>query len=154
MMPEYGFWKLAAEHPDKPALIDAEGRTTSAGELLRSVNRVSHGLRALGLKKGDAVAVVLKNEPAILELFMAAAQCGFYLTPINVNLAPPEIAYILGDSGARVVVCSEKVADVVRRACEGGAIGPEARFVAGHDAAPIAGFRAYGELGAGQPERA
>jgi long-chain acyl-CoA synthetase len=97
---------------------------------------------------------VLKNEPAILELFMAAAQCGFYLTPINVNLAPPEIAYILGDSGARVVVCSEKVADVVRRACEGGAIGPEARFVAGHDAAPIAGFRAYGELGAGQPETA
>src|SRR4051794_17119385 len=76
-----GFWRLAQEEPARIAVIDAEGRPTTRGELLAAANRVVHGLRARGVRRGDTVAAVLGNEVAMLELFMAAWQAGFYLTP-------------------------------------------------------------------------
>src|SRR2546430_5460487 len=96
-MTTHGFWKLAQEDPSHPALIDVEGRIITAGELLRGANQVVHGLRALGMKPGDTLAVVMKNEAALLEVYLAATQAGLYLTPINSHLAAPEIAYIAGD---------------------------------------------------------
>jgi long-chain acyl-CoA synthetase len=71
-MPEIGFWRLAQEHPRHLAVVDPLGREVSAGELLRASNQVVHGLRALGLRRGDTIAAVLGNEVAMLELFFAA----------------------------------------------------------------------------------
>ncbi|MGJ8496012.1 AMP-binding protein, partial [Glaesserella parasuis] len=92
------------------------------------VNRIVHGLRALGLDRGDAVAVVLKNEAALLELFLAATQAGMYLTPINANLAAPEIAYILQDSDAKAFVVSDRAADVCVKAADSIGFPAKARF--------------------------
>jgi long-chain acyl-CoA synthetase len=147
-MSEYGFWKLAAEAPERLSMVDADGRTYTAGELLAWVNRLTHGLRALGLKKGDAIAVIMKNEPAMPALFMAATQAGLYFTPINVNLAAPEMAYILTDSEAKAVLCSEKVADTVRKACEESGIPVASRFVSGK----ADGFLPLSALTDGQPD--
>src|SRR3981081_3645387 len=109
-----GLWNVAADHPSRLALTDAEGRTTTFGELAARTNQLVHGLRALGVERGDVVAGVLYNEPAIVELYMAALQGGFYFTPINNHLAAPEIEYILENSGARVLVCSERFGDTCR----------------------------------------
>ena len=81
-----GFWKLAQEAPDAIAVIDPLGRELTAGSLLGAANQVVHGLRALGLKRGDTIAVALKNEVAMLELYLAATQAGLYITPINSHL--------------------------------------------------------------------
>jgi len=141
-----GFWKLAQEDPSRVAVIEPDGRETSAGALLRAANQVVHALRARGLGRGDTIAAVLGNEVAMLELFLAAWQAGWYLTPINGHLAAPEIAYIVEDSGAKVVVCSDRTAEVTRRALASLSFPEEARFTTGSQS----GFASYASLKAGQ----
>ena len=117
-MAEHGFWNHAQREPSVLALVDADGGTRTRGELLAACNRIVHGLRAIGLGKGDCVAAVLPNDPALIELYLAVSQAGMYLVPINWHLAAPEIAYIVGDSEARVLVAHERFADTVTRAAD------------------------------------
>jgi long-chain acyl-CoA synthetase len=142
------FWRLAQEEPARIAVIDAEGRPITRGELLAAANRVVHGLRARGVRRGDTVAAVLGNEVAMLELFLAAWQAGLYLTPINGHLAAPEIAHILADCEARAVLCGARTADVTRRAADAVGFPAALRFSTG----PAAGFVPYAELQRGQPD--
>jgi long-chain acyl-CoA synthetase len=147
-LPTIGFWKLAAEDPSRVAVIDADGRTHTRGALLAAANQIVHALRARGVRRGDAVAAVLGNEVAILEMFMAAWQAGWYLTPINGHLAAPEIAYILGDCEAKAVVCSERAAEVTKKAVDALGFPEDMRFTTGR--AP--GFASFADLKRGQPE--
>ncbi len=146
-MPETGFWELAQREPSRPALVDPSGARLTAGELLAGCNRVVHGLRALGLQAGDTVATVLANEAAALEVALACAQAGFYLTPINRNLTAPEIGYIAGDCDARALIFSPVVTEAVERADL--KLGPAAIFSTG---AAGEKFRSYDSLKAGQPD--
>ena len=107
-MSELGFWPLAQQNPDRLAVVDPTGRELTASQVLASSNRIVHGLRALGLEKGDSIAIVLSNCAEAIEIFMAAAQAGWYVTPINWHLAAPEIAYIVEDSGAKAIFCSPR----------------------------------------------
>lgn len=149
-MSELGFWKMAAADPEFVAVIRPNGDPITAGALHASANRLVHGLRAAGLGRGDTVAVVLRNDVAFLELYLAATQAGMYLAPVNLHLTAPEIAYILGDSGARVLVCSASVADACRAAADAAGLPTAARFCEGE----AAGFRAYAELQDGRPATA
>ncbi|MEV4356038.1 AMP-binding protein [Nonomuraea sp. NPDC049625] len=99
-----GFYAIAAADPDRLAVIDADGTRTSYGELLARVNQVSHGLRARGLGTGDVVAGVLPNGIDAIVMVMATAQIGLYYVPINWHLTASEVAYILADCDAKVVV--------------------------------------------------
>jgi long-chain acyl-CoA synthetase len=145
---ELGFWTIAAADPDRMAIVDVEERVTTFGGLLAASNQVAHGLRTLGLQRGDAIAVVLPNEPAFLELYLAASQIGLYITPINYHLTGPEIAYILQDAEAKAFVVGERFAAAGRAAAEEAGLAAEARFAAGK----IDGFRTYDELKDGQPD--
>jgi len=58
----------------------------------------------LGLRRGDRIAWLGLNHPHMLALLFAAARCGLMLVPLNWRLAPPEIAFILRDAGAKVAV--------------------------------------------------
>src|ERR1019366_8630396 len=110
-------------------------------ELLRESNRVVHGLRARGLRKGDTIAAMMSNERAMLELYLAATQAGLYITPLNSHLAAPEIAYIVADCDAKVVFASPRTADACAQALESNRFPREARFATGSHPA----FRAYEE---------
>ena len=105
-MAELGFWNFAQKDPEKLALVDPSGREWSRGELLASANKISHGLRGLGLGRGDCVAVVLENCAEMYQINLAIMQIGLYMTPINNHLTGPEIAFIVEDSGAKVFVGS------------------------------------------------
>ena len=109
-MSELGFWNFAKTNPAALAVVDPDGVETTRGELLARCNQLVHGLRALGLQHGDCIATVLPNETAMIELYLAAAQGGWYLTPINHHLTAPEIAYILQDSDAKAFVCDARFA--------------------------------------------
>ena len=63
-----------------------------------------HGLRSRGLTAGDGVAALLHNCVEMYALSLACGQAGWYFTPINHHLAAPEIAYIVEDSEAKVLV--------------------------------------------------
>jgi long-chain acyl-CoA synthetase len=99
-----GFYAIAAADPGRLAVIDTDDTRVTYGDLLARVNQVSHGLRARGLATGDVVAGVLPNGVDALVMVMATGQIGLYYVPINWHLTDAEIAYILGDCDAKVVV--------------------------------------------------
>jgi long-chain acyl-CoA synthetase len=146
-MADQGFWSHALRNPAPLALVDPDGREWTRGELHALCNRISHGLRAAGLERGDAVAVCLPNCAEFYALYLACIQCGFYLTPINWHLAGPEIAYIVADSQAKVFVGHERVASVCRAAADEIGFPKSGRFAIGR----VDGFRPFSELVAGQP---
>ena len=146
-MGELGLWNIGQREPERLALVEPDHTPHTFGELLAANNQVVHGLRALGLERGDVVAALLPNGAAWLELLLAAQQAGWYLVPINYHLVGPEIAYIVEDSGAKAFVAHERYADEVRRAADEVALPETARFAVGE----IPGFRPYAELKAGQP---
>ena len=147
-MGELGFWNFAQANPDAVALIGPDGTQLTRGELHARCNRLVHGLRALGLQPGDCVATVLPNDTSMLELYLAAAQAGWYLTPINHHLTGPEIGYILRDSDARALVVDARFADACRGAVVEAGFPAASAFSVG--AAP--GFRPLTDLTAGQPD--
>jgi long-chain acyl-CoA synthetase len=142
-----GVWRIAAEDPARPAVVEGSGATVTYGELAERANRLAHGLRSLGLAAGDAVAGVLPNQALVLELQLAAFQSGLYLVPINTRLTGAEIAHILADSGARALVCSDRFGESCRAALEA-LERPPAAFMTG---APAPGFRPCAELIGGAP---
>ena len=146
--PTIGFWKWAKKTPEREALIFSDGTTIGYGALGKRVNRISHGLRALGLKKGDNVAIVLNNEPAWLETILATLQLGMYLTPINWHLTGPEIAYIVEDSEAKVLIAGGEFAAECTKAAKELSFPAERLFTTG----AIAGFRPFAELYENQPD--
>jgi long-chain acyl-CoA synthetase len=141
------FWGFAQRHPTHVAIVEADERQISHAELLASVNQLSNGLQALGLKPGDSIAAMLPNSHEAIELYLAVQQVGLYLTPLNFHLVGPEIAYILKDCEAKVFVVHERFAEVCRLAVE------ETGFSAGRvfSVGNIDGFEHYQDLKAGQP---
>ena len=120
-------------------MIAPGGERIAAGDLLARANRLVHGLRALGLAPGDVIAAVLPNGPEAYEIYLAMQQAGWYLVPINYHLVGPEIAYILQDCEARVLIAHERYAAACAAAVE------EAGFPHSHAFAvgAIPGFRPY-----------
>ncbi len=143
-----GFWNFAQQDPGKLALVDAGGRAWTRGELLAECNRLVHGLRGLGLQPGDCVATLLPNGAPAIALYLAAAQAGWYLTPVNWHLTAPEIAYILADCEARAFVADERFGAAARAAADEAGVPADRCFAVG----VIEGFRPWTELSAGRPD--
>jgi long-chain acyl-CoA synthetase len=149
-MTDTGFWRLAETDGSWAALVDVDGTSVSAGELVARANQLANGLTALGLSRGDTVAAVLPNCREVLELYLAALQVGLIFTPINHHLVGPEIAYIVEDSEAQALVGHERFRDALVAASGQVGLSPERWFAIGD----VDGFRAFDELGAGQPDTA
>ena len=93
----------AVDRGDAPA-ITYRGSTTTYAELDARSNQVAHALRAAGIGHGDRVAVLEKNVPEFFELLLGAAKLGAVLAAVNWRLAPTEVAQILNDAKARVLL--------------------------------------------------
>lgn len=91
--------------PDRIALIDGEVRLTYR-ELGVRVNRLANALLALGLERGDRVAILDWNSYRYAEAYYACAVAGLTFLPLNSRLAAPELEYIFNDSDARAVLLS------------------------------------------------
>src|SRR5258708_22651143 len=76
------------------------GRARTWRECLERVSRVAGALSALGVRRGDRVAILALNSDRYLELMYAIPWIGAAMVPLNTRLAAPEIEYILSDSGA------------------------------------------------------
>nr|NIR37465.1 AMP-binding protein [Actinomycetota bacterium]NIS31976.1 AMP-binding protein [Actinomycetota bacterium]NIT95993.1 AMP-binding protein [Actinomycetota bacterium]NIU19670.1 AMP-binding protein [Actinomycetota bacterium]NIU67056.1 AMP-binding protein [Actinomycetota bacterium] len=141
-----GFWRIAEADPDHLALVDPEHRQMTFGELAALTNRIVHGLRALGLQRGDQVTTVLPNSFEQVAVCLAAYQGGFYVTTVNWHLVGPEISYIVNDSETKALIVSSRFADEAVRVLED-CVTPEAnRFSVGE----VPGFRPFAELIDGQ----
>src|SRR6266536_1046884 len=69
------------------------------------IARAATGFRTLGLRSGTPVAMMLRNDFALFEVAGGAAALGSPVVPINWHLKAEEVAYILADSGADILVC-------------------------------------------------
>ncbi|MGH7893092.1 MAG: AMP-binding protein [Candidatus Binatia bacterium] len=99
----YGLVANAESRPDHPALVCGTQRLTYGG-LDRLVNRTAHALRDRGLAAGGRVALVLPNGAQFFAVTNAAAKLGALAVPINYRWRQGELAYVLADSGADVLV--------------------------------------------------
>ena len=94
---------LADQHPTDLALCDGT-RTRSWAELHDRVTRWARFLREdLGLAPHDHVALLMGNRCEAFEGILAGIAAGVWVTPINWHLAPDEVAYVVADSGAKVL---------------------------------------------------
>ncbi|MCP3713342.1 AMP-binding protein [Paraburkholderia sp. CNPSo 3274] len=106
---------IHARHmPDKPAVIMASGVTVTYRELDERSNQVARLLRDKGLVPGDRVAIHLENHPRFFELCWGAQRSGMIYVCISTRLSTADAAYIVEDSGARLLVTSYAQRDVAR----------------------------------------
>jgi len=90
--------------PDKAAIIMGRGDVVTYRELDECSNRCAHLFASLGLRPGDAVALFIDNRPEYFYATWAAQRSGLYYTPISTHLAADEVAYIIDNCEAQVVV--------------------------------------------------
>jgi fatty-acyl-CoA synthase len=92
--------------PGKIALVQG-GQTRTYAELADNTTRLAHGLAARGIGRGDRVAFLGLNSIELVETMFATAKLGAVFLPLNTRLAPPETAYILSDSGSRLLIAAD-----------------------------------------------
>jgi acyl-CoA synthetase (AMP-forming)/AMP-acid ligase II len=100
-----GSWieRRARTQPDRVAMISGD-RSTTYAEMASRIRRLAHGLRSLGVRRGDRVGWAGPNHPAFLESLFASASLGAALAPANHRQEPSRIATQLADAAPTVVV--------------------------------------------------
>lgn len=100
------------------AFIDDERRVTY-GELEATTARVAGHLQDLGLNRGDRVLLYLGNRVETAESYLAVPRAGCVAVCVNAHAAPAEVAHVLDDSGARVIITDAARLDVSRALAAG-----------------------------------
>ena len=107
----------ARAEPDKAAYVmAATGVAISYRALDERSNRLAHVWRALGLAAGDTIAILLENHESFFPIVWSAQRSGLVYTCLSPSLSPEDLAYILQDSGAKLVIVSQQTAHLVERA--------------------------------------
>ena len=145
-----GGWlaRRASLTPDRIALIEADpgangARALRYAELEARSARCAAWLHALGVARGDRVAIALANRSAFLETVFAAARLGAIALPVNTRLAPPELRQIFEDAAPGVLVHEADLSDRVARACAGLSRAPRRIAVGGDSDAYERGLAAH-----------
>ena len=104
----------AAARPDAPALTDRAGTSTYA-QITEAVEATAAGLIEHGLRRGDRVAVWLPKRSEKAVALYGGMRAGGVAVPINALLKAPQVAHILRDSGATVLVTTAaRLVDLAR----------------------------------------
>ncbi|MDJ0359768.1 acyl-CoA synthetase [Rhodococcus sp. H29-C3] len=103
----------AYTEPDKAAVIEAStGRVVTYAQLERRSVQFAHWLFEQGLRRGDHIAILSVNDATVFELYWGAIRSGLYVTLVNSHLAAEEVAYIVNDSQAAVLIVSAPLAEL------------------------------------------
>src|SRR5580698_6574373 len=143
----------ARTQPDKIAYrMAGSGKAISYRELDEVSNQGAQLFRSLGLKEGDHVALLIENRLEFMEICWAAQRSGLYYTAISRYLTQDEIAYIVRDCGAKVVItspkCAEQIMGLVKAAPLKGEIREPVFFMLDE---PLPGFRSWDRETSAQP---
>lgn len=93
--------RSAAEHRDRPAVVESDGRLLTYGELDRLASQARDWLLAAGVVPGDRVAVYLRKSADAVAAIAGALKAGAVYVPIDPGSPPARAAYILADCGVR-----------------------------------------------------
>jgi fatty-acyl-CoA synthase len=107
------FLRYAAQQfPRKVGVVCGEERFNYS-QFASRASRLAGALRALGVQPGDRVAYLSANCHRLLEGYYGVLEAGAVLLPLNIRLTPNELAYILNDSGAKVLLYQEQFSAMV-----------------------------------------
>jgi long-chain acyl-CoA synthetase len=134
--------QAAAEHAGRPA-VRMDELALSYTELQDAASRVASVLRSRGVEPGDRVGIMLPNVPAFPIAFYGTLAAGGVVVPMNPLLKSREVAYYLGDSGAKVLFAWQPMAgEAAKGAAEAGArvieVADPVLALAGADPGPFA----------------
>jgi long-chain acyl-CoA synthetase len=102
------FRQTVARHPDRVAVRTVDDAVSLTwADLARRVDALAGGLSALGVRRGDTVAIMLGNRPEFAVVDLAAVTLGATPFSIYQTFTPEQIAYVVGDAGARVAVVEQ-----------------------------------------------
>jgi len=104
-----GLNRAATINPSGIATIFRDRRRTWAQTADR-ITRLASGLARLGVSKGDRVAIIALNSDRYFETLFAVPALGAIIVPLNTRLAPPEIAFMLRDSGTKLLLLDDAFA--------------------------------------------
>ena len=102
----------ASVHPHKTAIYDPDGTTHTFGKVNANANKLARLFRQRGLKAGDSLALICSNRAEFIEVLAATLRTGIRITPVNWHLTTDEIAYIIKDCEAKIVVGEARVHSV------------------------------------------
>ncbi len=109
--------RSAQRYPDQPAVLHGDQLLLSYGALGARTAALAAWLRTQGgVAPGDRVAIYAANCPEYLEALHAVLWAGAVSVPVNYKLHAKELAHVLADSGARVVLTSQSLAPAAREA--------------------------------------
>jgi acyl-CoA synthetase (AMP-forming)/AMP-acid ligase II len=134
----------ARNRPDHPALICGDTRLTFA-ELEDRVNRLANALAALGLRKGDKLALVLPNCAELVYAYRAAALLGIVTVPLSPLLRGAGLISLLRDSESTAVIATSAMVEALDEARVELPHIPESHYIL-TDAANRRGYRGYSDL--------
>ncbi|MFD3419060.1 AMP-binding protein [Streptomyces decoyicus] len=115
--------------------IRCAGHERDYPSFLDRAARIATGLQEAGVEPGDRIAVVLRNEPAHLEITAGAALLGASAVPVNWHFRQDDLRHVLTDSGSKVVFAHTDLLDAVTAVLPGGVRIVEAAVPAGVAAA-------------------
>ena len=105
----------ALMRPGKLALVCGE-RSLTYAELNARANRVANALRSLGVQSGDRVAVMVHNSLEGIEVGVGLTKLAAMNVPVNYRLREHEVAYLVNDSGTKVMVVGPELVQVIEQA--------------------------------------
>lgn len=100
------------QFPHKTAIVCGDHRFTYA-QLAGRVSRLAGAIRKAKVRPGDRVAYLSSNCHRLLEAYYGVLEAGAVLLPLNIRLAPPELAFILNDSGAKLLFLEKQFLPIV-----------------------------------------
>jgi long-chain acyl-CoA synthetase len=121
--------ETAQSSPDRPVAMFTGGQL-SYRQLDKASDRLAAALAAAGIKPGDSIALQLPNIPQFLISYFGILKAGGVVVPLNVLLKAPEVAFHLGDSGARILITWEGILAEATKGAE--AAGLDQIYVVGH----------------------
>ena len=144
--------RAAAAYPDKLAVIHGAARFTYR-ELYNRCRRLADALRRRGIGRGDTVAVMAPNVPALLEAHYGVPMAGAVLNALNYRLDERSIAFILRHGQAKLLIADREFTPIVRAALEelGGQM-PLVEIDDGAGGVPLGGTEYEAFLHEGDPE--
>ncbi|MBC7636584.1 MAG: long-chain fatty acid--CoA ligase [Acetobacteraceae bacterium] len=104
-----GLQRAVTINPGGASTIFRDRRRTWA-ETADRISRIAGGMAALGLRVGERAAILALNSDRYLEVLYAVPAAGAIIVPLNTRLAPPEIDFILADSGAMLLLVDDAFA--------------------------------------------
>ncbi len=99
--------RAARQNPQSPALYEGTRLEATYQQWKQRAASLATALQEQGVVAGDRVVICMKNHTRYLELLYAVWYLGAVIVPVNAKLHPREVAWVVADCGARVLLCSE-----------------------------------------------